>query len=75
MYSTFNNKLLFFFFIVFNFQYSNARAISQEFTVSSNNKNFGYFLRTNITGDYKQGRLFRWQPIKTLDYQEDTDMM
>lgn len=35
--------------------------IDKEFTVRCDNKNFGYFLRTNIAGDYKQGRLIRWQ--------------
>ena len=35
--------------------------ISKEFLVRTDNKNFGYFLRTNISGDYKQGRLIRWQ--------------
>ena len=29
--------------------------------VRTDNKNFGYFLRTKISGDYKQGRLIRWQ--------------
>lgn len=27
----------------------------------TDNKQFGYFLRTNIAGDYKQGRMLRWQ--------------
>lgn len=35
--------------------------ISKEFLVRTDNKNFSYFLRTNISGDYKQGRLIRWQ--------------
>ncbi|UTQ50644.1 MAG: reverse transcriptase (domains: peptidase, RT, RNase H) [Plant associated caulimovirus 1] len=35
--------------------------ISSEFLVRCDNKNFGYFLRTNIADDYKQGRLVRWQ--------------
>lgn len=35
--------------------------ISKKFIVRTDNKNFGYFLRTNIAGDYKQGRLIRWQ--------------
>ena len=35
--------------------------ITKEFTVRTDNKNFGYFLRTEIAGDYKQGRLLRWQ--------------
>ena len=35
--------------------------IPQEFIIRSDNNFFGYFLRTNITGDYKQGRLIRWQ--------------
>lgn len=35
--------------------------ISKEFEVRTDSKNFTYFLRTNIEGDYKQGRLLRWQ--------------
>lgn len=35
--------------------------ISQRFIVRCDNKDFGHFLRTNISGDYKQGRLMRWQ--------------
>lgn len=35
--------------------------ISKEFTVRIDNKNLSCFLRTNISGDYKQGRLIRWQ--------------
>lgn len=35
--------------------------IEKEFLVRTDNKNFGYFLRTKISGDYKQGRLIRWQ--------------
>ncbi|GJS41983.1 Orf y [Tanacetum coccineum] len=31
------------------------------FLVRTDNKNFTYFLRTNIAGDSKQGRLVRWQ--------------
>lgn len=31
--------------------------ISQEFIGRCDDKNFGYFLRTNIAGDYKQRRL------------------
>lgn len=27
----------------------------------TDNKQFGPFIRNNITGDYKQGRLLRWQ--------------
>lgn len=33
----------------------------KRFEVRTDSKNFGYFLRTNIEGDYKQGRLLRWQ--------------
>ena len=32
-----------------------------KFLVRTDNKNFTYFLRTNIAGDSKQGRLVRWQ--------------
>jgi hypothetical protein len=35
--------------------------ISQKFIIRTDDKNFGHFLRTNISGDYKQGRLIRWQ--------------
>ncbi|CAA29527.1 unnamed protein product [Figwort mosaic virus] len=32
-----------------------------RFTVRTDNKNFTYFLRINLKGDSKQGRLVRWQ--------------
>ena len=35
--------------------------ISKKFIVRTDNKNLGYFLQTNIAGDYKQGRLIHWQ--------------
>lgn len=35
--------------------------ISQRFIVRCDNRNFGHFLRTNVSGDYKQGRVIRWQ--------------
>ena len=35
--------------------------IHQEFIVRTDNTYFTYFLKTNIGGDYKQGRLIRWQ--------------
>nr|WLW14337.1 MAG: RNase H protein [Endogenous cotton pararetrovirus] len=35
--------------------------LPKEFVVRTDNKQFGPFIRNNITGDYKQGRLLRWQ--------------
>nr|WOA03487.1 reverse transcriptase [Atractylodes mild mottle virus] len=32
-----------------------------EFLIRTDNKNFTFFLNTNHKGDYKQGRLIRWQ--------------
>ena len=33
--------------------------ISSRFIIRTDNKNFGYFLKINIVGDYKQGRFFK----------------
>lgn len=35
--------------------------LPKHFIARSDNQNVGYFVRTNISGDYKQGRLVRWQ--------------
>lgn len=35
--------------------------LPKEFVVRTDNKQFGPFIRNNIQGDYKQGRLLRWQ--------------
>ncbi|ACB69767.1 replicase [Lamium leaf distortion virus] len=32
-----------------------------EFLIRTDNKNFTFFMNTNVKGDYKQGRLVRWQ--------------
>lgn len=32
-----------------------------KFLIRTDNKNFTHFLKINLKGDYKQGRLVRWQ--------------